>query len=145
MTSRGSRAASRSWRSPWTPACWAGWSCGSATGSTPPACAPASSASGTSSSRGAVMAFNVGEIVSVISREIQEARTGVEAIETGRVLEVGDGIARVYGLSHVMAGEMVEFPDAKVRGMAFNLEESSVGVIILGDYKQIEEGHEVRS
>jgi F-type H+/Na+-transporting ATPase subunit alpha len=60
------------------------------------------------------------------------------------VLEVGDGIARVYGLSGVMAGEMVEFPSGTT-GLAFNLEENSVGVIILGDYLQIEEGDEVRS
>ena len=58
--------------------------------------------------------------------------------------EVGDGIARVYGLSGVMAGEMVEFPNGTI-GLAFNLEENSVGVIILGDYLQINEGDEVKS
>ena len=63
----------------------------------------------------------------------------------GRVLEVGDGIARVYGLSGVMAGEMVEFTRTGVRGLAFNLEENSVGVIILGDYLEIAEGDEVRT
>ena len=56
------------------------------------------------------------------------------------MLEVGDGIARVYGLSDVMAGEMVEFPEAGVKGLAFNLEETSVGVIILGDYLKIQRG-----
>ena len=60
------------------------------------------------------------------------------------MLEVGDGIARVYGLSGVMAGEMVEFPNG-VTGLAFNLEENSVGVIILGDFLQIAEGDEVKS
>ena len=60
------------------------------------------------------------------------------------MLEVGDGIARVYGLSGVMAGEMVEFPSGVI-GLAFNLEENSVGVIILGDYLKIAEGDEVRS
>ena len=60
------------------------------------------------------------------------------------MLEVGDGIARVYGLSNAMAGEMVEFPGG-VRGQVFNLEENSVGVIILGDYLKISEGDEVRS
>ena len=60
------------------------------------------------------------------------------------MLEVGDGIARVYGLSSVMASEMVEFPNGTI-GLAFNLEENSVGVIILGDYLQITEGDEVRS
>src|SRR5262249_32375854 len=65
--------------------------------------------------------------------------------EVGRVLEVGDGIARVYGLGGVMAGEMVEFTRTKVRGVAFNLEENSVGIIILGEYLEITEGDEVRS
>ena len=60
------------------------------------------------------------------------------------MIEVGDGIARVYGLSNVMAGEMVQFP-GEIYGLAFNLEESSVGVIILGDYLKIEEGDEVKS
>src|SRR5436190_15363712 len=91
------------------------------------------------------MAFKVDEIVSVLSGEIQNYGPRVDARETGRVLEVGDGIARIYGLSTVMAGEMIDFPKAGVRGVAFNLEESSVGVIILGDYKKIYEGEEVRS
>ena len=68
----------------------------------------------------------------------------IDVREVGRVLEVGDGIARVYGLSGVMAGEMVEFPSGII-GLAFNLEENSVGVIILGDYLKITEGDEVRS
>jgi F-type H+-transporting ATPase subunit alpha len=91
------------------------------------------------------MRFNPDEIVSVLSKEIEEYRAGLGAREVGTVLEVGDGIARVYGLSGVMAGEMVEFPEAKVRGLAFNLEANSVGVIILGDYKKISEGSDVRS
>src|SRR5437660_3672943 len=91
------------------------------------------------------MRFKADEIVSVLQTEIEQYRGQLDAREVGRVLEVGDGIARVYGLSGVMAGEMVEFVEAKVRGVAFNLEENSVGVIILGDYKAIEEGHEVRS
>src|SRR5438067_7208684 len=91
------------------------------------------------------MRFNPGELVSVIREKI--ARTGreVEAREVGRVLEVGDGIARIYGLSGVMSGEMVKFTRPKARGVAFNLEESSVGVIILGEYLEITEGDEVRS
>ena len=67
----------------------------------------------------------------------------IDVREVGRVIEVGDGIARVYGLSGVMAGEMVEFPSG-VNGLAFNLEENSVGVIILGDYLTINEGDEVK-
>src|ERR687884_411273 len=80
------------------------------------------------------MRFNAGEIASVLEREIVDYRT-----------EVGDGIARVYGLSGAMAGEMLEFTKTGVRGLAFNLEENSVGVIILGEYKEITEGDEVRS
>src|SRR5438445_6827572 len=91
------------------------------------------------------MRFNADEIVSVLTEEIQQYRAQVESREVGKVLEVGDGIARVYGLSGIMAGEMVEFTRAKVRGLAFNLEENSVGIIILGDYLEIEEGDEVRA
>jgi F-type H+-transporting ATPase subunit alpha len=87
----------------------------------------------------------VDEIVSVIEREITGFRDRVDAREVGRVLEVGDGIARVYGLSSVMAGEMVEFTRTRVRGVAFNLEETSVGVIILGEDLELHEGDEVRS
>jgi F-type H+-transporting ATPase subunit alpha len=91
------------------------------------------------------MRFNADEIVSVLQSEIETYREQVESREVGKVLEVGDGIARVYGLSNVMSGELVEFTRAGVRGLAFNLEENSVGVIILGDYLGIEEGDEVRT
>jgi F-type H+-transporting ATPase subunit alpha len=91
------------------------------------------------------MRFKADEIISVLETEINQYGAKLEAREVGRVLEVGDGIARVYGLSGVMAGEMVEFTRTKVRGLAFNLEENSVGVIILGDYLEIAEGDEVRS
>jgi F-type H+/Na+-transporting ATPase subunit alpha len=90
------------------------------------------------------MKFNADEIASVIQREIEQYQAQIDVREVGRVLEVGDGIARVYGLSGVMAGEMVEFPSG-VNGLAFNLEEHSVGVIILGDFLAINEGDEVRS
>src|ERR1700758_2050322 len=91
------------------------------------------------------MRFKADEIVSVIESEIVQYRSQIDAREVGRVLEVGDGIARIYGLSGVMAGEMVEFKRTGVRGLAFNLEENSVGVIILGEYLEIEEGDEVFS
>jgi F-type H+-transporting ATPase subunit alpha len=87
----------------------------------------------------------VDEIVSVIAKEIENLRAGIDAREVGQVLEVGDGIARVYGLSTAMAGEMIDFPDAGVKGVAFNLEENSVGVIILGEYREIAEGHQART
>ncbi len=90
------------------------------------------------------MKFKADEIASVLQKEIEDFRGQIETSEVGRVLEVGDGIARVYGLSNAMAGEMVEFPGG-VRGQVFNLEENSVGVIILGDYLKISEGDEVRS
>jgi len=89
------------------------------------------------------MKFSADEITSVIQKEIENFKDRVNVREVGTVLEVGDGIARVHGLSGVMAGEMVEFPGG-TRGLAFNLEEKSVGVIILGDYLKIQEGDEVR-
>src|SRR3954469_21972720 len=93
------------------------------------------------------MKFKADEISSVILDEIKNFQAEVTRTEVGRVLEVGDGIARIHGLSGVMTGEMVEFEGRggteKVRGLAFNLEESSVGVIILGDYTHIHEGETV--
>ncbi|MFP6648108.1 MAG: F0F1 ATP synthase subunit alpha [Pirellulaceae bacterium] len=90
------------------------------------------------------MKFNADEIASVLQQEIEHYESELDVREVGTVLEVGDGIARVYGLSNVMASEMVEFPSG-VQGLAFNLEENSVGVIILGDYLEIQEGDEVKS
>ena len=90
------------------------------------------------------MKFKSDEIASVIQQEIEQYESQIDVREVGRVLEVGDGIARVYGLSGVMANEMVEFANGTI-GLAFNLEENSVGIIILGDYLQITEGDEVRS
>jgi F-type H+-transporting ATPase subunit alpha len=90
------------------------------------------------------MKFKADEIASVLQQEIEHYESQIDVREVGRVLEVGDGIARVYGLSGVMAGEMVEFRSGVI-GLAFNLEENSVGVIILGDFLSIHEGEEVRS
>jgi F-type H+/Na+-transporting ATPase subunit alpha len=90
------------------------------------------------------MKFNAGEIASVIQKEIEDFRGQLQTNEVGQVVEVGDGIARVYGLASAMAGEMVEFANG-VRGQVFNLEENSVGVIILGDYLKIAEGDEVKT
>ena len=88
------------------------------------------------------MKFRADEISSVIQREIEQFSPEVSRSEVGQVLEVGDGIARVYGLSGLMAGEMVAFENG-VKGIALNLEESSVGVMVLGDYTRIEEGDTV--
>jgi F-type H+-transporting ATPase subunit alpha len=90
------------------------------------------------------MKFKSDEIASVIQKEIENYSAQIDVREVGRVLEVGDGIAQVYGLSGVMSGEMVEFQSGPI-GLAFNLEENSVGIIILGDYLSINEGDEVRS
>ncbi len=89
------------------------------------------------------MKFKVDEISSVISEEIQQYRGKADVAEVGNVLEVGDGIARVYGLTNAMADEQVEFQNGAM-GQVFNLEENSVGVVILGDYLGIKEGDEVR-
>src|SRR5579883_431294 len=86
-----------------------------------------------------------GEIISVLEQQIRSFDRKVETRSVGQVLEVGDGIARCYGLSDVMAGELVDFPQAGVKGLAFNLEESSVAVIILGEYLKVTEGMEVRT
>jgi len=90
------------------------------------------------------MKFKADEIASVIQQEIEQFESRIDVREVGQVIEVADGIARVYGLSDVMSGEMVEFPGG-IQGLAFNLEENSVGVIILGDFLSINEGDEVRS
>ena len=90
------------------------------------------------------MKFKADEIASVLQKEIEDFSGQIETSEVGRVLEVGDGIARCYGLSSAMAGEMVEFQNG-TRGLVFNLEENSVGVIILGDYLEINEGDEVKT
>lgn len=88
------------------------------------------------------MKFRADEISSILQREIEQFQAQTTRSEVGQVVEVGDGIARVHGLSGVMTGEMVTFENG-VKGLAFNLEESSVGVIILGDYKKIHEGETV--
>ncbi|HEU5119076.1 MAG TPA: F0F1 ATP synthase subunit alpha, partial [Isosphaeraceae bacterium] len=90
------------------------------------------------------MKFRSDEITSVIQREIEQFQAEVTRTEVGRVLEVGDGIARVHGLSGVMNNEMVEFENG-VKGLAFNLEETSVGVIILGEFTEIREGETVKA
>lgn len=89
------------------------------------------------------MKVNTDEIVSVLKKEIAEYGKDLNVDEVGTVLEVGDGIARIYGLKNVMANEMVEFENGII-GLAFNLEENSVGVVILGDYLKIREGNTVK-
>jgi len=90
------------------------------------------------------MKFKADEIVSVIQKEIERFESNVDVREVGVVVEVGDGIAKVRGLSGVMSGEMVKFSNGVI-GLAFNLEENSVSVVILGDYLSIQEGDEVQT
>ena len=89
------------------------------------------------------MKVAVDEIASVLKQEIAAYREQTEVREIGRVLEVGDGIARIYGLGGAMAGEMLEFQNGAI-GQVFNLEVSSVGAVVLGDYLGIKEGDSVR-
>ena len=89
------------------------------------------------------MEIKADEITKIIREQIEEYRGGVDVSEVGNVISVGDGIARVYGLEKAMAGELLEFPHG-VMGLALNLEESQVGVVLLGDYTEIREGDEVR-
>src|SRR5499426_2093554 len=89
------------------------------------------------------MEIKADEITKIIREEIEEYRAGVEVSEIGSVISVGDGIARVYGLEKVMAGELLDFPHG-VKGLALNLEESQVGVVLLGEYTEIREGDQVK-
>jgi F-type H+-transporting ATPase subunit alpha len=83
------------------------------------------------------------EITEIIRQQLSGIGKGVDVAEMGTVVSVGDGIARVYGLDRVMAGELVQFPHDVV-GLALNLEEDNVGVVLLGEYYAIKEGDEVR-
>ncbi len=89
------------------------------------------------------MEIKAEEISKIIREQIDEYRPGLEVNEVGSVISVGDGIARVYGLEKAMAGELLEFPKG-VMGLALNLEESQVGVVLLGEYTEIREGDQVR-
>ncbi len=96
------------------------------------------------------MAVRPEEVASIIRQQIAEFDTGAVSAEVGTVVETGDGIARIHGLSGALAGELLEFPrtDAsgrQIMGMALNLEEEIVGAVIMGDATQIQEGDEVRS
>lgn len=84
------------------------------------------------------------EVSSIIKKEIESYKKSLEIKTSGSVLEVGDGIARIYGLSDVMSGELLEFPH-NVMGMALNLEENNVGAVILGNSSLIKEGDEVKA
>ena len=84
------------------------------------------------------------EISSIIKTEIENYKKSLDIKTSGSVVEVGDGIARIYGLSNAKAGELLEFPNG-VRGMVQNLEENNVGAVLLGDPTAVKEGDEVRA
>jgi F-type H+-transporting ATPase subunit alpha len=90
------------------------------------------------------MDIRAAEISAILKSQIANFGEEADVSDVGQVLSVGDGIARVYGLDQVQAGEMVEFPSAGVKGMALNLERDNVGVVIFGSDAQIKEGDEVR-
>jgi F-type H+/Na+-transporting ATPase subunit alpha len=83
------------------------------------------------------------EITTILRQEIENYDKAIDVAETGSVISVGDGIARIHGLEKVMSGELIEFPH-NVSGIAMNLEEDQVGSVLLGDYTEIKEGDEVR-
>jgi len=89
------------------------------------------------------MELNAAEISSILKQQIKDFGKDAEVSEIGQVLSVGDGIARIYGLDNVQAGEMVEFANG-VKGMALNLEADNVGVVIFGEDREIKEGDTVK-
>ncbi|ENV1418982.1 F0F1 ATP synthase subunit alpha [Campylobacter upsaliensis] len=89
------------------------------------------------------MKFKADEISSIIKERIENFDLNLEIEETGKIISVADGVAKVYGLKNIMAGEMVEFENGE-KGMALNLEESSVGIVVLGKGEGLKEGNSVK-
>lgn len=89
------------------------------------------------------------EVTSILRKQLSGFDNEADTYDVGTVLEVGDGIARVYGLSKVQAGELVELPESKdkegkpIQGMVLNLEEDNVGIVLFGSTSPVEEGHTV--
>ena len=84
------------------------------------------------------------EVTAVLREELGGFDASTDVYEVGTVLQVGDGIARLYGLSNVQAGELIEFPASGVTGMVLNLEEDNVGAVLFGEADTVKEGHEAR-
>ena len=89
------------------------------------------------------MEIRPAEISEILKKQIASFDSEANIAETGQVLSVGDGIARIYGLQNVMAGELVEFPSSGLKGMALNLEADNVGVVVFGDDRTVREGDTV--
>ncbi len=89
------------------------------------------------------MSIRPDEISTLIKSQIEQYQSEIEVAEVGTVIQVGDGIARAYGLDNVLSGELLEFENG-VMGMALNLEEDNVGIVILGPYTDIREGNQVK-
>lgn len=90
--------------------------------------------------------INPDEISSILKENIRNYEVKAEVSNIGSVLEVGDGICRIYGLRNVMSNELVEFEDGRgTLGITLNLEEDNVGVVILGEYTHIKEGMVVKT
>src|SRR5512141_3033358 len=89
------------------------------------------------------MEIRAEEISEIIRKQIKEYGKEVEVAETGTIISIGDGIARIYGLDKAMAGELLDFPGG-VAGMVLNLEEDNVGAAILGEFEDIKEGDTVK-
>src|SRR5437763_7443730 len=90
------------------------------------------------------MAINVAEITSILKQEIAGFEQKLQVTDVGTVIEVGDGIARIYGLANAMAGELLEFENG-IMGQVFNLDEDSIGAVIFGSFLEIKEGDTVKS
>ena len=84
------------------------------------------------------------EVTAILRQELAGFKTEAEIQEIGSVLQVGDGIARVYGLSNAQSGELVEFTKTGIKGIVLNLEEDNVGIVLLGESNDIKEGDTVR-
>ena len=91
-----------------------------------------------------MVAIRPDEISSIIQKQIEDYDQDVKVSNVGTVLQVGDGIARVYGLEQAMAGELLEFEDGTI-GIALNLEEDNVGAVLMGEGREIQEGSSVKS
>lgn len=89
------------------------------------------------------MSIKPEEISTLIKKQIEQYKTDMQVVDVGTVIQVGDGIARAHGLENVMAGELLEFANGVI-GMALNLEESNVGIVIMGPYTGIREGDQVK-